>query len=264
MLNVRLFKHISIVVSSNLIFLLLQGWALTVPIILVVPSNATSLGSTSGLLSAWINFLLSPACQMIFSGTGQSALSNATLVDLLSQVNKNLILSPDANPWTFELSGNSSSTGGSNYVFSQFRSSYATYNIEVFDLRLAELEAQLEAANKMIQSLLLQTASASAAVAALAQNNTIRLAALEVVAAQAAQDRARLNNTILDVSSAESQATKAAQIAIGGVVLAAILAVVALILAAVYVARTKRLDQKYSKYLPLGVKARFGDSADGL
>jgi ABC-type phosphate transport system substrate-binding protein/uncharacterized coiled-coil protein SlyX len=242
-----------------------NGWALTVPIILVVPSNASYLGSTiSGLLSAWISFLLSPAGQLIFSGTGQVPLMNSTLTDLMAQVNKNLVLSPNATMWSFELAGNSSATGGDNYVFSQYRNNYATYHIDEFDMRLTELEAKLSAANDMIANLQNMATAQANALATLSQNNTARIVALEAVASYAAQDRARLNSTILDVATAESRATHASQIAIGGVVLAAILAVVALILAAVYVARTKRLDQKYSKYLPLGVKARFGDSADGL
>ena len=54
------------------------------------------------------------------------------------------------------------------------------------------------------------------------------------------------------------QAGKANEIAVAGVVLSVLIAVIAMILAAVYVAKTKKLDQKYAKYLPLGVKARFG------
>lgn len=187
-------------------------------------------------------------------------LSEATLDDLLAQANKLLTLSPDASNWTFELSGNISASGGSNYVFSQFRSDYATYHIEKFGNGLAEIQAQLQAANNMINQLLNQSASAAAAVAALAQNNTVRLAALEVVAAQAAEDRARLNNTILDVAAAESQATQAAQIAIGGVVLAAILAVVALILAAVYVARY----DMYETHMMYNILAKNSEMCDCL
>ncbi len=69
---------------------------------------------------------------------------------------------------------------------------------------------------------------------------------------------------VQSLTEAEGNVAQANRIAVAGVVIAVLLAVIALILAAVYVARTKKLDQKYSKYLPLGVKARFGESADGL
>jgi uncharacterized membrane protein (DUF485 family) len=49
------------------------------------------------------------------------------------------------------------------------------------------------------------------------------------------------------INQAESSAKQANNIAIAGVVIAVILAVAALIMAAIYVARTKNLDQKYSK-----------------
>ena len=49
------------------------------------------------------------------------------------------------------------------------------------------------------------------------------------------------------ISAAEASAQKANNIAIAGVVIAVVLAVVAITLAAVYVVRTKHLDQKYSK-----------------
>ena len=92
----------------------------------------------------------------------------------------------------------------------------------------------------------------------------LRVAALESLSllatadrAAAAVDRGRISAAVVDIKATEAKVSTANNIAIAGVVLAVLLAVVALIVAAVYIVRTKKLDQKYSKYLPLGVKARF-------
>jgi len=232
------------------------GWPMVVPIFFMSIVNLTTLGYSGAIVSAVASFMLSNEGQGIFTSNNHVALAAATSANLLSQLTSTLIISPSAPTWSFETMGTLSPTGGADYVFSAYRSNFLTAMVTELEARIVYLESQIESMSAAMSTL--NNSFFSNVVTA---NITGQLASLQSEAIVALNDRSRLNAAVLSINQAESSAKQANNIAIAGVVIAVILAVAALIMAAIYVARTKNLDQKYSKYLPLGVKARFGESS---
>lgn len=211
-----------------------SSWPMTKINFLIIPRNSSYLGAAGSLLQALGEFYLQQDVQDTLTQRKYTVgLTQAVRDDLIAQLRSKLVLDPSAPRWSFE--GRNpilTIAGQQDYVISARRESYSVLQAQRLDRRVQTLEA-------LVQGIL--------------QNETL-----------AAQVRAQLYDITQVNAFNAGRIQKAQQIAVAGVVLAVLLAFIALVIAAVWVTKTKKLDQKYSKYIPLGAQGRWKDGGDGL
>ncbi|GFH11017.1 PBP_domain domain-containing protein [Haematococcus lacustris] len=207
------------------------AWPLLVLPSLLVRKDSSFLGHEGSLLPALINVLLSDSQQSTTLAERHVPLPPSVRRGLITAASSKLLLNATAPTWSFEVNGAAQPvSGAADFTFSFFRKSGLAQAMLLHD-QLAANISDLVAATALIN-------------ANLTEAQSVRSSLLDAI---------KMNAYNVD------RTTKAMGIAVAGIVISVLLAVVAIILAAVYVAKLKKLDVKYQKYISLGKFMTKGD-----
>ncbi|KAL6746444.1 hypothetical protein V8C86DRAFT_2943309 [Haematococcus lacustris] len=208
------------------------AWPLLVLPSLLVRKDSSFLGHEGSLLPALINVLLSDSQQVSTTLAERHVpLPPSVRRGLITAASSKLLLNATAPTWSFEVNGAAQPvSGAADFTFSFFRKSGLAQAMLLHD-QLAANISDLVAATALIN-------------ANLTEAQSVRSSLLDAI---------KMNAYNVD------RTTKAMGIAVAGIVISVLLAVVAIILAAVYVAKLKKLDVKYQKYISLGKFMTKGD-----